>query len=295
MKTISFARLLVLASATLSINASACGGYTVTSLEEVARDAVSADADVAAAAIRHLRARGPAGLNVLLRVHEQEIALHNSPLALTVPNETDSTWARLKAALEAVSQQRDCQASKLFWFTDLDQAQAAAQASDKPILSLRLLGKLNEEYSCANSRFFRTTLYANAGVSSYLRDHFILHWKSVRPVPRITVDFGDGRKIERTVTGNSIHYVLDSKGRVVDALPGLYGPQAFLASLKKAESVAQSSAAFDNQRRDPILREYHNLGRTELETALARDLELIRNGSGTSSLSILITPVALAG
>src|SRR6266571_6534884 len=120
----------------------------------------------------------------------------------------------------------------------IEQAKAAAQASGKPILSLRLLGQLDEEYSCANSRFFRTTLYANTEVSSYLRDHFILHWQSVRPIPRITVDFGDGRKIERTITGNSIHYVLDAKGRVVDGLPGLYGPKAFLAGLKKAEPLA---------------------------------------------------------
>ena len=40
-------------------------------------------------------------------------------------------------------------------------------------------------------------------------------------------DYGDGRKIERTVTGNSIHYVLDENGEVVNALPGLYSPNRF--------------------------------------------------------------------
>ena len=82
---------------------------------------------------------------------------------------------------------------------DLDAFDQLMRANEKQVLgtALRLLGNLDEEYSCANSRFFRTTLYANAEVSRYLHDHFILHWKSVRPVPRITVDFGDGRKIER--------------------------------------------------------------------------------------------------
>jgi hypothetical protein len=121
-----------------------------------------------------------------------------------------------------------------------------------------LLGKLDEEYSCANSRFFRTTLYANAEVSQFLRDHFILHWKSVRPVPRITVDFGDGRKIERTITGNSVHYVLDADGRVIDALPGLYGPRAFLKGLADAEQAALQSGPLRRHEQDQYLRNYHD-------------------------------------
>ncbi len=55
----------------------------------------------------------------------------------------------------------------------------------------------------------------------------MLHWQSVRPVPRVTIDFGDGRKLERTLTGNSAHYVLASDGTPLDVLPGLYSPLAF--------------------------------------------------------------------
>jgi hypothetical protein len=154
----------------------------------------------------------------------------------------DSKWQALRTALDAVAQQRDCHASRLYWFTDLEQAKAASHASGKPILSLRLLGKLNEELSCANSRFFRTTLYANAKVSQYLRDHFILHWKSVRPAPHLTIDFGDGRKIERTITGNSIHYVLDEAGKLDRCLPGLYAG-SLSEGLARAEQAAQKGIA----------------------------------------------------
>jgi hypothetical protein len=56
-------------------------------------------------------------------------------------------------------------------------------------------------------------------------------------VPLITIDFGDGRKLERTVTGNSIHYILNSDGQILDALPGVYGPQAFARSLASAETL----------------------------------------------------------
>ena len=131
--------------------------------------------------------------------------------------------------------QKDASRAGLYWYTDLDRAKAAAAREGKPILSLRLLGNLDSEYSCANSRFFRTVLYADEQVSKVLRERFVLHWQSVRPVPKVTIDMGDGRTICRTITGNSIHYVLDAQGRPVDALPGLYGAKAFLRGLEDAE------------------------------------------------------------
>lgn len=140
--------------------------------------------------------------------------------------------------IDAVAGQRHASVSKLYWYTDLDRAVAAATAQGKPIISLRLLGNLTDEFSCANSRYFRTTLYANQTVAALMRDRFVLHWQSVRPVPRITIDFGDGRKIERTITGNSIHWVLDPQGRPVDALPGLYASQTFMRQLDAAGAQA---------------------------------------------------------
>ena len=100
-----------------------------------------------------------------------------------------------------------------------------------------MLGNLTDEFSCANSRFFRTTLYANQEIAQRLREHFVLHWQSVRPVPRVTIDFGDGRKLERTITGNSAHYVLAADGTPLDVLPGLYGPQQFLAWLDDVQGL----------------------------------------------------------
>jgi len=90
-----------------------------------------------------------------------------------------------------------------------------------------MLGNLDEDLSCANSRLFRATLYANQDVSRFLREHFILYWSSERPVPRVTIDYGNGHRLERTTAGNSAHYVLDEAGHVLDVLPGLYAPAAF--------------------------------------------------------------------
>ncbi|HUB67705.1 MAG TPA: hypothetical protein VL981_09500 [Candidatus Methylacidiphilales bacterium] len=204
-------------------------------LNDWARQAISPDQSTALSAQNSLRETGPAGLEALEQCYAGEIQNHrNSPRA------NDDRWERITAALNRVGGQYDDYASGLYWYTDLGKAEAAAQTSGKPILSLRLLGRLDEELSCANSRFFRATLYSNARISQMLRDKFILHWESVRPVPIVTIDFGDGRKLMRTITGNSIHYILDTNGRAVDALPGLYGAQTFLTELQSAaDAVAQ--------------------------------------------------------
>jgi len=136
---------------------------------------------------------------------------------------------------------------------------------------LRLLGKLTDEFSCANSRFFRTVLYSNDEVSSVLRDRFVLHWRSERPVPTVTIDFGDGRKLERTLTGNSIHYILDSQARPLDALPGLYGPRAFLRGLSNGEKLFQSLAGKNEQERAWILRSYYGQQHNQIAAAWTID------------------------
>jgi hypothetical protein len=164
-----------------------------------------------------------------------------------------------------------------------------------PILSLRMLGDLRDDLSCANSRLFRATLYANAEVSAFLRDHFVLHWSSERPVPRVTIDFGDGEhRLVRTTTGNSAHYVLDEDGDVLDVLPGLYVPSVFrdqlVASLALAarvhgltadqrerqivayhrELVASANTAWTDVTGAVVLPQLHRLARAdEVESALA--------------------------
>ncbi|HEU4794544.1 MAG TPA: hypothetical protein VFT02_02875, partial [Pyrinomonadaceae bacterium] len=183
----------------------------------------------------------------------------------------DAEWQRITKALDTVSGQKNSFISGLYWYTDLDEAEKVATESGKPILSLRLLGKLTDELSCANSRFFRTVLYSNAEVSSVLRDRFVLHWQSVRPAPVVTIDFGDGRKLERTVTGNSIHYVLDSSGQLLEALPGLYGPQAFLRGLTESEHLFKSLAGKSAPERNNLLSSHYQESFNKLSVAWFAD------------------------
>jgi hypothetical protein len=203
--------------------------------DELTRRALRGDAE----AIRAFRSQGPEGLRRLLDAGGE----HPSPAA--------------KAAIDAVAAQKDAYAARLFWYTDLGQAKAAAAREGKPILSLRLLGRLDQELSCANSRFFRTTLYPDPAVSKLLREKFILHWSSERPVPIVTIDFGDGRVIKRTVTGNSAHYVLDSAGRPIDVVPGLYSASAFVRVLTEARELVAQLRQFNEEQRELFLGQWH--------------------------------------
>ena len=111
--------------------------------------AASKDQSVSQDAIAKLRELKNDGVDAFWTVYQKD--LPNNP--------------QLRATLDAICQQKDCDASRLYWYKDLAAAKAASKESGKPILSLRLLGNLNDELSCANSRFFRTALYPNAGVS----------------------------------------------------------------------------------------------------------------------------------
>jgi hypothetical protein len=271
-----------LLSLLLLLVVSAQSNSAKTPVESLAARAVSEKSAEALPAIEELRALGPNGLQNLMQQYEDEIALR-------VANPTkpaSAEWQRITAALDAVSQQRNSYASGLYWYTDLDQARKAAVASGKPILSLRLLGKLTDELSCANSRFFRTVLYANENVSAMLRDRFILHWQTVRPVPLITIDFGDGRKLQRTITGNSIHYVLDAQGKVIEALPGVYGPQAFARSLTDVEKLFASLKGKPDQQKQELLNEYYGTRANKISLAWLADVTKI-GGKRPEGVSIL--------
>jgi hypothetical protein len=227
------------------------------------------------AAVQQLRAAGPAALDELFKLRKQFAALTKAPHNPAPIEKVERDIARLDEIIDQVGMQRHCAESRLYWYTDFDKAKAAARASGKPILSLRLLGKLNEDLSCANSRFFRTTLYANAEISEALRENYVLHWQSVRPVPKVTIEFGDGRTLVRTLTGNSIHYILTPDGEVVDALPGLYGPSAFLAKIGEGISDARRIAGLPADQRPRTIAHLHAVKLDAVEDAWRADLAAI--------------------
>lgn len=257
----------------------------------LAVNAISGDTAAASAAVRELRAKGQGGLDALLEQYAAQIG------DLRKGGTPGAEWKRISAAIDAVAMQKDAYTSGLYWYTDLEEANRAAKAAKKPILTLRLLGNLNEEFSCANSRLFRSILYPNAEVSKYLRENYILHWRSVRPAPRITIDFGDGRKIERTITGNSIHYVMDADGTIIDGIPGLYSPKSFLKYIERANNAWAAAAAKPAKERSKVLMEYRKKSFDEIKEARTKTIETAGveiTETRTGTLAILAAPMAVA-
>lgn len=226
----------------------------VKSLASIVNIALQEESPANTKAVQELRSIGPDAVSYLMAHNE----LRTSP--------------RWSTVLDTVAQQRDAQFSGLYWHTDLEQAIQVARREQKPILSLRLLGNLTDELSCANSRFFRTTLYPQQEVRDLLSSKFVLHWQSVRSVPIITIDFGDGRKIQRTITGNSAHLILDPQGRSVDILPGLYGAGEFVRELNASGPVAVAMVNMNDNDYRIQRQTYHAQRLIALEQSLKDDL-----------------------
>ncbi len=222
-----------------------------------------------------LRSQGPAGLRTLLKQYDA-----------TPPGPGRDALA---LDVDKVAGQRYATVSRLYWYTELAPAVAEAQREHRPILELRMLGRLDEDLSCANSRLFRATLYANAEVSTLLRNDFVLLWTTERPVPKVTIDFGDGRKIVRTTTGNSAHYILDENGAVLDVLPGLYAPSAFRTELQSSLAFAHSLRGKTGDALAQAITAYH----TQLAARTQKQFSTIANAPYIAATHHLSTAAEL--
>lgn len=275
--------------------------------------AVQASADVAVVdseksptpeTLAALRERGPDGLAEALRIYDGLVREH-SQLLFSCSGQPVDQMSRVererdawRAAVDQIGALRGCTVSRLFWYTDFAEAKAEAKRTGRPILSLRMLGKLTDEFCCANSRFFRTALYSNKDISNFLRDNYVLHWQSVRPVPRVTIDFGDGRKLERTLTGNSAHYVSASDGTPLDVLPGLYSPLAFHQWLWDARNFELAYEKLPVSDRPARLREFHSRRRDELVRRWDADIQRLgktRTEQFSARIATSLASARLAG
>ncbi len=194
-----------------------------------------------------LRKLGQVGLDTAVKYREMEAKSGASGKKLQ----------RLDMQLDKIAGQKFSHKAQLFWHQSLDAAKAESAACRRPILSLRMLGNLDEDLSCANSRFFRTTLYPDPEIAALLRNTFVLHWQSVREVPIVTVDFGNGRKLRQPIIGNSVHLVLTEQGRVFDALPGLVSPREFVNWLNSVSKLHQNIQQLDPASYQHTIQRWH--------------------------------------
>lgn len=234
--------------------------------------------------IQARRAAGPAEVDRLMAERDRLIAAaeqvpgkerYSLADRFVVQNDAErAAWKRVQAiseTIDAVAGAKYSHVSGLYWYTDEEQARRVAQEQGKPILALRLLGSLDEELSCANSRYFRILLYPDESIRRLLHDKFVLTWTSVRSVPTITIDLGNGRSVKRTITGNSVHYVMLPDGQVVDCFPGLYGPKPFVERLEGAHAAAHQ--AINSCDSAAVLADYRQFQLEKIEQDWWNDVE----------------------
>ena len=83
---------------------------------------------------------------------------------------------------------------------------------------------------------------SNPEVIKFLSNEVVPYWESVGPVPKVTIELGDGRVIKRTLGGNVVTYLVSSSGDVYDAFPGVYTPEDYLAEINKTLDAIKSES-----------------------------------------------------
>ncbi len=86
-------------------------------------------------------------------------------------------------------------------------------------------------------------LFSNDQVAKFINVNFEATWEMVREVPIITIDFGKGNVLTRTLHGNILTSVCTADGMMLDALPGIYNPPAYVDQLDQFRLLAQTISA----------------------------------------------------
>lgn len=100
-------------------------------------------------------------------------------------------------------------------------------------------------------------MFSKLEVAAFINLKFEPVWQSVRPVPIVRIDFGNGTVLTRTLHGNIATYLCTADGQVLDILPGIYTPATYLVRLDQFRLLANYVDQQGKGQRDARLREYH--------------------------------------
>jgi hypothetical protein len=100
-------------------------------------------------------------------------------------------------------------------------------------------------------------LFSDAAVSDFIAQSFEPVWQSVRPVPIVRIDFGNGIVLARTLHGNILTSICLSDGLVVDALPGIYTRSIYVDQLRQILNAAKNIMASPPDNRPRLFQAYH--------------------------------------
>jgi hypothetical protein len=101
-------------------------------------------------------------------------------------------------------------------------------------------------------------LFSSDSVATFINNQFEPVWVSVRDVPLVTIDFGNGSKIVRTLNGNVATYALTADGTILDILPGIYQPEVYVEQLNQFVLLNRYAHSFVlGKTSEILLKEYH--------------------------------------
>ena len=93
-------------------------------------------------------------------------------------------------------------------------------------------------------------------------------------MPTVTIDFGDGRKLERTLTGNSIHYILDFAGTSYRCAARPVWTTSF-ARARECRDVLQIADRQERSAKEFMLTMYYSQQHNKISAAWTIDTEKI--------------------
>jgi hypothetical protein len=111
-------------------------------------------------------------------------------------------------------------------------------------------------------------LFSHDSVANFINGNFEPVWVSVRPVPVVRIDFGNGTVLTRTLHGNILTSVCTADGLVLDALPGIYAEDVYLDRLEQLRLLARYTQGRPVALRAALVRDYH----LDQARALARNV-----------------------
>jgi hypothetical protein len=100
-------------------------------------------------------------------------------------------------------------------------------------------------------------LFSRDSVANFVNANFEPAWESVRPVPIVRIDFGDGKVLTRTLHGNILTSVCTADGQLLDALPGIYTEDVYRARLDQLRLLARNVVQQPGDKREAYVRGYH--------------------------------------
>ena len=96
-------------------------------------------------------------------------------------------------------------------------------------------------------------------MADFINRGFEPAWQMVRPVPLVSIDFGNGTVLTRTLHGNIATYVCAADGQVLDVLPGIYAPTIYINRLEQLRLLAGYADLKGKQARQARLEQYHKV------------------------------------